>query len=402
MVTFPYGRCNTLVFATIVLFTSWLASVVRDTDAFVPHPTTTTTVNLGHRHRTLSATTVPSTTKTTKTLIGPPLPINQEFPGLEQIHANPDIYVLHDFLDAASCDDMIQQAVATNTMAQSPVAYAGWTQDFVDLFELAAKGPVAWIALGTAWWQLQHTQAEGTDATQVQLVVHTLQNYVVVLTVVTAAIVAFTTWRAAGLQALRTSTSTTLADLQASPGAKRFVEQTARVFDASSSSSSSSSSGATKMLSTTASYFEAPTIIRYEAGQQLAAHFDANRSADLEDANRGGQTLATLLVYLNDVPNGGKTRFGRLSKHQNQQQTRKDNDNAEDDDVDDPSLTISPRRGDALLFFPADVRGQFDERTEHEGCPAVDEKWIARIWRHASTVPPPFGLTEAELARLDG
>ena len=34
------------------------------------------------------------------------------------------------------------------------------------------------------------------------------------------------------------------------------------------------------------------TLRRYnEAGQQLAAHFDANRGAKVEDANRGGQTL---------------------------------------------------------------------------------------------------------------
>lgn len=42
--------------------------------------------------------------------------------------------------------------------------------------------------------------------------------------------------------------------------------------------------------------FEAPTVIRYEKGQRLAPHFDANRGAEVEDANRGGQTLATLLA----------------------------------------------------------------------------------------------------------
>ena len=32
--------------------------------------------------------------------------------------------------------------------------------------------------------------------------------------------------------------------------------------------------------------FEAPTCIRYEPGQRLAAHFDANRGAQIEDAER--------------------------------------------------------------------------------------------------------------------
>lgn len=293
---------------------------------------------------------------------------------MEQIHAHPNIYVIHDFLDTGACDDMIQHASRLD-MRQSPVAYAGWTQDFTDLFELAAKGPVAWISLLAAWWQLSHNNAD--TATSVQLVVQALQNYVVLLAVVTAAIAAFTQSRANGLQALRTSTSTTLVDLQASSGARVFCEKAAQLFDASSSSSSPAE---------TASYFEAPTVIRYEAGQQLAPHFDANRSADLEDANRGGQTLATLLVYLNSVAAGGTTRFGRLRKSE--------------EDGSGEALTIVPQRGDALLFFPATANGQFDEMTEHEGCPAIDEKWIARIWRHAQPVPPPFGLADVELVRL--
>ncbi|KAL3906071.1 MAG: hypothetical protein SGILL_009423, partial [Bacillariaceae sp.] len=126
-----------------------------------------------------------------------------------------------------------------------------------------------------------------------------------------------------------------------------------------------------------AALFEAPTVIRYEADQVLAPHYDANRSAETEDANRGGQTLATLLVYLNDVRQGGLTRFGKLdaatatSLHQQ---------GAGDDDNN--KLVIRPKMGDALLFFPADRASNFDPRTEHEGMPAIDEKWIARIWRH--------------------
>ena len=136
--------------------------------------------------------------------------------------------------------------------------------------------------------------------------------------------------------------------------------------------------------------FEAPTVIRYEKDQVLAPHYDANRSAATEDANRGGQTLATLLVYLNNVQVGGNTRFGKLDATLNDVNRGKS----------DPKLTIRPRKGDALLFFPADARGVFDERTEHEGCAAVDEKWIARIWRHSDRVPPPFGISDLELEKL--
>ena len=118
--------------------------------------------------------------------------------------------------------------------------------------------------------------------------------------------------------------------------------------------------------------FEAPTAIRYRPGQRLAPHFDANRGADVEDAERGGQTLATLLVYLNDVGEGigGRDAIRTLGS------------------------TSRRRRGQCLVFFPRRRTGRFDERVEHEGMETTEEKWICRIWRHADAVRPPFGLPE--------
>ncbi|GAX11652.1 hypothetical protein FisN_7Lh012 [Fistulifera solaris] len=261
---------------------------------------------------------------------------------------------------------MIEQAKAKGDMTLSPTAYAGWTQDSRDLIELAAKGPVVWLAVLTAWYQ---TIQQPEQKQIVTLIFHALQNYIVFFALALATVATYTQSRAKGLQALRTSTSTTLDDLtDPNSGAKLFVQQAARLFSSSSSASSS--------LKQQARYFEAPTIIRYEPGQLLAPHYDANFSAATEDANRGGQTLATLLVYLNNVPQGGATRFGKLD------------------------LMVQPTRGDALLFFPADANGCFDERTEHEGCPAIDEKWIARIWRHEARAPPPYGLSEKMLGFL--
>ena len=120
-------------------------------------------------------------------------------------------------------------------------------------------------------------------------------------------------------------------------------------------------------------------MIKYDPGDALAPHYDANRAADAEDIARGGQTLATLLVYLNDVDDGGRTRFNKLD------------------------ITVAPRKGDACLFFPADASGQFDERLEHEGEAPGAEKWIGRIWVHQKPIigetgcPP--GTLEALLAR---
>lgn len=309
---------------------------------------------------------------TTSAVVGPRMPINEDYPGVKRVHSNPDVFVIENFLDAKACQDMIDRA-QEKTLERSPVAYAGWTEDFKDLVELAATGPVAWLSLIGAWVQVK----DDADANQVSLVVHALQNYAILFALATAAIAAFTVSRAEGLKSMRTSTSTTLDDLSdASGGTKQFVERSSRLFDGN------------HPLQQEAALFEAPTVIRYEADQVLAPHFDANRSAETEDANRGGQTLATLIVYLNDVEEGGLTRFGRLKGML---------DSKEEGET---SLTVRPKLGDAILFFPADAMGRFDERTEHEGCPAVDEKWIARIWRHKSRVPPPFGLSESALDEL--
>ena len=275
-------------------------------------------------------------------------------------------------MDPVSCQDIIDRA-KEKTLERSPVAYAGWTEDFKDLVELAAKGPVAWLSLLGAWLQVK----DSPDANQVSLVIHSVQNYAVIFVVVTALIAAFTFSRAEGLKSLRTSTSTTLDDLsEVTSGPTVFVKKAAELFDG-------------EPLTKEAALFEAPTVIRYEPDQVLAPHYDANRSAETEDANRGGQTLATLIVYLNNVENGGLTRFGKLPAL------------ADSKEEDETKLTLRPKMGDALLFFPADATGRFDEQTEHEGCPAIDEKWIARIWRHKSRVPPPFGLSEDALDKLN-
>jgi prolyl 4-hydroxylase len=54
---------------------------------------------------------------------------------------------------------------------------------------------------------------------------------------------------------------------------------------------------------------------RYLAAQEYKPHYDAF-DLSTEDGRRfaqnGGQRVATVLIYLNDVPNGGKTAFQKL------------------------------------------------------------------------------------------
>lgn len=146
--------------------------------------------------------------------------------------------------------------------------------------------------------------------------------------------------------------------------------------------------------------FEEPQLVRYEPGQQFRWHLDQVPEALLDN---GGQRVATLLVYLNDLDPtdpGGATSFRELQ------------------------IQIRPRKGMALLFFPAFsssgciggddvtpgkkankkkkskkqskevvplnfVSGEGDERTLHAGsAPFHDTKWIAQMWTHQSPYEP--------------
>lgn len=104
---------------------------------------------------------------------------------------------------------------------------------------------------------------------------------------------------------------------------------------------------------------ELPQVGRYLQAQQYLQHYDAF-DLGTEDGRRfalnGGQRVATVLVYLNDVPRGGATRFPCLG------------------------LDVQPRKGTALVFFPATIDGALDRRALHAALPAVDTKYVSQIW----------------------
>lgn len=101
-------------------------------------------------------------------------------------------------------------------------------------------------------------------------------------------------------------------------------------------------------------------IFRYGAGAEYRPHFDffvpGNPAAEKQLAN-GGQRIATLIIYLNDVEAGGTTEFPHIG------------------------LSISPRKGNAVYFSYFNSLGQVDRATFHAGAPVQNgEKWIATKW----------------------
>lgn len=101
-------------------------------------------------------------------------------------------------------------------------------------------------------------------------------------------------------------------------------------------------------------------VLRYKIGGEYRPHFDFFPEQDPGSAvylSQGGQRVSTLIMYLNEVENGGETIFP------------------------DIHLNVIPRKGSALYFSYLNSFNQIDHLTLHGGAPVKSgEKWIATKW----------------------
>lgn len=113
-----------------------------------------------------------------------------------------------------------------------------------------------------------------------------------------------------------------------------------------------------KLLRWPLEHGEGLQVLNYHPGAEYKPHHDYFNPQEPSSAailQRGGQRVGTLLIYLNDVPQGGCTFFPETQ------------------------LRIHPRKGHAVFFaYPCpDVH----TRTLHGGDPVIaGEKWIATKW----------------------
>lgn len=101
-------------------------------------------------------------------------------------------------------------------------------------------------------------------------------------------------------------------------------------------------------------------VLHYLPGAEYKPHFDYFDPAlpgNDQILKNGGQRVATLVMYLNDVDAGGSTVFPEVG------------------------LDVLPRKGNAAFFAYKSPDGQLDARSLHGGSPvAAGEKWIATKW----------------------
>jgi prolyl 4-hydroxylase len=109
-------------------------------------------------------------------------------------------------------------------------------------------------------------------------------------------------------------------------------------------------------------------VLRYGPGGHSAPHFDfllPSNTTNEASLARSGQRMSTLIVYLNDVPQGGATAFPEIG------------------------LSVTPRRGNAVYFEYSNSRQQLDGKSLHAGAPVIaGEKWAMTKWMRTRRFVP--------------
>ncbi|KAH6820209.1 2-oxoglutarate and oxygenase superfamily protein [Perilla frutescens var. hirtella] len=122
-----------------------------------------------------------------------------------------------------------------------------------------------------------------------------------------------------------------------------------------------------------ADHGEGLQVLHYEVGQKYEPHYDY--FLDEFNTKNGGQRIATVLMYLSDVEEGGETIFpaakGNFSSTPGLSECGK------------KGLAVKPKMGDALLFWSMRPDASLDPTSLHGGCPVIKgNKWSSTKWMH--------------------
>ncbi|KAK1305191.1 hypothetical protein QJS10_CPB11g02052 [Acorus calamus] len=117
-------------------------------------------------------------------------------------------------------------------------------------------------------------------------------------------------------------------------------------------------------------------VLHYEVGQKYEPHFDY--FLDEYNTKNGGQRMATVLMYLSDVEEGGETIFPNANVNSSSLPWYN-----ELSECGKKGLSVKPKMGDALLFWSMRPDATLDPLSLHGGCPVIKgNKWSSTKWMH--------------------
>ena len=124
-----------------------------------------------------------------------------------------------------------------------------------------------------------------------------------------------------------------------------------------------------KQINCNHNHFENFQVIHYNETEEYKYHYDAYDKEEKEKYEKfcggelgRGNRLRTVLVYLNDVEEGGETGFDSLDEY-------------------DIQIKVQAKKGRMVVFTNVNDDGSLNKKSRHAGLPIIKgEKWAFNLW----------------------